>query len=54
MARSKPTPSTRMTTKAASRIQSASARENGGKVTKGSFAARAQAAAAKSAGKGGE
>jgi len=54
MSRSKPTPSTCMTTKAAGRIQGATARGNSGKITKGSFAARAQSAAAKSAGKGGK
>ena len=36
-----------MTQKDASRIQSAHAKKNGGKVEKGSFAARAQASAAK-------
>ena len=36
-----------MTAKAASRIQSASAKSGGGKVAKSSFAARAQRAAAK-------
>ena len=36
-----------MTAKAASRIQSATAQSNGGKVSKGSFSARAQSAAAK-------
>ena len=35
-----------MTSKAASRIQSAAARSGGGKVSKGSFASRAQRAAA--------
>lgn len=35
-----------MTQSAAARIQSAGARANGGKVSAGSFAARAQAAAA--------
>ena len=38
---------TPMTSKAASRIQSATAKANEGKVSKGSFAARAQRAAAK-------
>lgn len=38
---------TRMTQVAASRIQAASARSSGGKVSRGSFAARAQSAAAK-------
>ena len=36
-----------MTSKAASRIQSASARSGGGRVSKGSFAARAQRAGAR-------
>jgi hypothetical protein len=36
-----------MTSTAASRIQSASAKANGGKTMKGSFAARAQSAAAR-------
>lgn len=36
-----------MTAKAASRIQSAAAKSGGGKVAKGSFAARAQRSAAK-------
>jgi len=35
-----------MTTAAASRIQSATARANGGQVSRGSFVARAQSAAA--------
>ena len=39
--------STQMTTKAAARIQSATAKANAGRVFKGSFAARAQAAVAK-------
>ena len=38
---------TPMTKEDAARIQSAEARENGGKVAKGSFASRAQSAAAK-------
>ena len=38
----------RMTSKAASRIQSAGAKSGGGKVAKGSFASRAQRAASKS------
>lgn len=43
-----------MTTSAAARIQGATARANGGQVAAGSFAARAQAAAAhNSAGKSG-
>lgn len=41
-------PSTPMTTEAAQRIQSATAIANNGKVPKGSFAARATSAAAKS------
>ena len=36
-----------MTPKAAARVQGATARKGGGKVSKGSFAARAQSAAAK-------
>lgn len=44
MSNSKSTP---MTPIAAARIQSAAAKANGGQVAKGSFAARAQAAAAK-------
>lgn len=36
-----------MTSKAASRIQSAAAKSGGGKVGKGSFASRAQSAAAR-------
>lgn len=43
----KSTKSTQMTTKAAARIQSAVAKSNIGRVSKGSFAARAQSAAAK-------
>jgi hypothetical protein len=42
----KSAPHTPMTTSAAARIQSATAKANGGQVTSGSFAARAQAAAA--------
>lgn len=38
----------RMTSKAASRIQSAAAKSGGGKVAKGSFASRAQRSADKS------
>ena len=38
----------RMTPKAASRIQGSTARRGGGKVAKGSFAARSQRAASKS------
>lgn len=41
----------KMTSKAASRIQSASAKAGGGKVAKGSFASRAQSAAANNSGK---
>lgn len=40
-------PATPMTGTAAARIQSATAKANGGAVAKGSFAARAQSAAAK-------
>ncbi len=40
-------PASPMTPAAASRIQGATAKGNGGGVTKGSFAARAQSAAAK-------
>ena len=39
--------SNKMTPKAAARIQSAQAKKSGGKVSKNSFAARAQRAAAK-------
>nr|WP_320118465.1 hypothetical protein [uncultured Marinifilum sp.] len=39
---------TKMTSTAAARIQSAAAKSSGGKVSKGSFAARATSAAAKS------
>lgn len=39
----------KMTGKAASRIQSSTAKASGGKVSKGSFAAKAQSAAAKNA-----
>jgi len=42
---------TPMTPKAASRIQSATAKANGGSVPKGSFASRAQRAAAKNSSK---
>jgi len=42
---------TPMTSKAASRIQSATAKANGGSVLKGSFASRAQRAAAKNSSK---
>lgn len=38
---------TKMTSKDATRIQKANAKRNGGKVAKGSFAARAMKAAAK-------
>ena len=41
------TKSTNMTTKAAARIQSAGAAKTGGQTAKGSFATRAQSAAAK-------
>ncbi|AUW38546.1 hypothetical protein [Vibrio mimicus] len=41
------TKSTPMTPSAAARIQSSAAKASGGQVAKGSFAARAQAAAAK-------
>ena len=41
----------KMTSKAASRVQSASAKAGGGKVSKGSFASRAQSAAARNSGK---
>jgi hypothetical protein len=37
----------KMTSKAASRIQSTQAKQSGGKTAKGSFAARAQSAAAR-------
>jgi len=43
----------KMTVKAAARIQSSTAKSSGGKVSKGSFASRAQSAAAKGAGKSG-
>ncbi len=42
---------TPMTPKAASRIQSTTAKANGGSVLKGSFASRAQRAAAKNSSK---
>lgn len=42
----KPAPRSPMTTAAAARIQSATARSNDGQVAPGSFAARAQSAAA--------
>lgn len=41
----------KMTGKAAVRIQSSTARSSGGKVSKGSFASRAQSAATKGTGK---
>ena len=44
---------TPMNTEAAARIQSAGAKANGGQTSKGSFAARAQSAAAHNSGKGG-
>lgn len=43
----KSAPRTPMTTSATARIQSATARSNGGQVAAGSFAARAQAAVAR-------
>lgn len=43
--------SSKITPKAASRIQSAGAKAAGGKVSKGSFASRAQSTAAKNSGK---
>lgn len=46
MSKAKPTP-TPMTPSAASRIQGAQAKANGGQIAKGSFATRAQSAAAK-------
>ncbi len=49
MAKGKGTP---MTPKAAARIQGATAKSSGGKVSKGSFASRAQSSGAKNAGKG--
>ncbi len=47
------TKQTEMTTSAAARIQSATAK-NGGKTGKGSFPARAQSVAAKNSSKGGK
>lgn len=44
---------TPMTSQAAARIQSATAKSSGGQVAKGSFAARAQSSAAHYGGKGG-
>lgn len=44
---------TPMTPSAAARIQSTAAKAGGGQVVKGSFAARAQSAAARSSSKGG-
>ena len=41
----------KMTSKAASRVQSTSAKAGGGKVSQGSFASRAQSAAARNSGK---
>lgn len=41
------TPANPMTVTAAARIQSATAKTNGGSIAKGSFAARAQSVAAK-------
>lgn len=46
---STPAPTTPMTAAATARIQGATAKANGGGVAKGSFAARAQRAAAKGA-----
>lgn len=48
----KPAPRAPMTPAAATRIQAATARANGGQVTSSSFAARAQAAAAHNANSG--
>jgi hypothetical protein len=45
---------TQMTSSAAARIQSATAKVNGGSTPKGSFVARAQSAAAKNSSKGGK
>jgi hypothetical protein len=45
---------TQMTTSAAARIQSATAKTNGGSTPKRSFGARAQSAAAKNSSKGGK
>lgn len=45
---------TQMTTSAAARIQSATAKVNGGSTPKGSFVARAQSVAAKNSSKGGK
>ncbi|WP_237712344.1 hypothetical protein [Pedosphaera parvula] len=42
-----------MTSQAASRIQSATAKSNGGQVPSGSFASRAQSSVAKSSGQSG-
>lgn len=47
MAKSTPKNATPMTSKAASRVQSAEAKKSGGQTPKGSFSARAQSAAAK-------
>lgn len=44
--------STKMTPEAAARIQSATAKSNGGTVPKGSFSSRASSAAAKNSVKG--
>ena len=43
--------STKITPEAAARIQSATAKANGGTVSKGSFSSRASSAAAKNSGK---
>lgn len=45
---------TQMTTSAAARIQSATAKTNGGNTPKGSFGARAQSGAAKNSLQGGK
>ncbi|MCH8497640.1 MAG: hypothetical protein LAT63_04145 [Marinobacter sp.] len=45
---------TPMTPAAAARIQSATAKQNGGKTPKGSFAAKAQSSAARNAASGGK
>jgi len=50
----KSAPHTPMTTAAAARIQSTTARASGGKVASNSFPARAQSAAASNAGAGGK
>lgn len=50
MAKSKTTPMTKMTKDAASRIQSSTAKQNGGKVSKSTFAAKAQRVAERNEG----